>query len=89
MASAILEILSDEKDPDGHLRYAQWDYTDNSPAHLRSAQQQFETQRNRVRFLPLDLQENPERQGFGIGEYDVVVAGAVRLHPVLQQTMQY
>ncbi|RMJ25780.1 polyketide synthase [Aspergillus sp. HF37] len=76
MASAIAEILSDEKASDGRLRYAKWDYTDNSPARLRSAQQQFETQRNRMRFLPLDLQEHTERQGFELGEYDVVVADA-------------
>lgn len=77
MAQAIVEILSDLKKTHGCFRYTQWDYTDTSGACLRTAQHQFKAEGERMRFLPLNIEEDPEGQGFESGAYDVVVAGAV------------
>ncbi|KAM7211167.1 putative polyketide synthase [Rhypophila decipiens] len=65
-----------------HVRCASYDYTDISPFFFSSAQRQFCGAGNNelediLHFRKLDIEKDPETQGFDLGLYDVVVAGAV------------
>ncbi|CEL10219.1 hypothetical protein ASPCAL13343 [Aspergillus calidoustus] len=54
-------------------RYSQWDFTDISSSFFPQAQSQF-AGFERVRFMPLDIEKDPELQGFECGTYDLVAA---------------
>ncbi|KAL4914902.1 hypothetical protein BDW62DRAFT_134806 [Aspergillus aurantiobrunneus] len=58
-------------------RYAQWDYTDISRSFFGQAQDEFRQEGDRMRFSPLNIEQDPEAQGFECGTYDVVVASLV------------
>ncbi|KAL2793731.1 polyketide synthase [Aspergillus keveii] len=54
-------------------RYSKWDFTDISSSFFAQAQSQF-AGFDRVRFMPLDIEKDPEVQGFECGTYDLVAA---------------
>lgn len=58
-------------------RFRQYDFTDISPSFFADAQERYATCSNRMRFKILDIERDPEEQGFEPGSYDVVIAAAV------------
>ncbi|PLN79543.1 hypothetical protein BDW42DRAFT_172734 [Aspergillus taichungensis] len=54
--------------------YKQWDFTDLSSSFFPQAQHLFAAQGEKMRFMTLDIEQDPESQGFECGTYDVVVA---------------
>lgn len=61
-------------------QYAQWDFTDKSGSSLAGAQDKFHQEAGRVQFKLLDIEQDPEKQDFECGTYDIVVASMVRSH---------
>ncbi|RYP82964.1 hypothetical protein DL770_005477 [Monosporascus sp. CRB-9-2] len=55
-------------------RFARFDYTHVSPFFFTSAKEQFSDIGSKMRFRKLDIENDPERQGFESGSYDIVVA---------------
>ncbi|KAK4861763.1 hypothetical protein LT330_003798 [Penicillium expansum] len=58
-------------------QYAQWDFTDKLESSFAGAQDQFHQEAGRVQFKILDIEQDPEKQGFECGTYDIVVASMV------------
>ncbi|GFF87206.1 hypothetical protein IFM53868_05068 [Aspergillus udagawae] len=54
-------------------RYSQWDFTDISSSFFPQAQSLF-ADYERMRFMALDIEKDPEIQGFERGTYDLVAA---------------
>ncbi|KAL2818527.1 hypothetical protein BDW59DRAFT_165475 [Aspergillus cavernicola] len=54
-------------------RYSQLDFTDLSSSFFPQAQSLF-AEYERMRFMPLDIEKDPEIQGFECGTYDLVAA---------------
>ncbi|RAL14312.1 type I polyketide synthase [Aspergillus homomorphus CBS 101889] len=73
MTELCIQALS-SSDPEGSPRYAQWDYTDISSSFFPDAVSRFETEKQRMNFRVLDIEQDPEIQGFECGSYDLVVA---------------
>jgi hypothetical protein len=65
------------EDERGVPRYGQYDYTDISRSFFGPAQDLFADHGKRVNFKSLNIEEDPELQGFECGTYDVVVAASV------------
>jgi phospholipid N-methyltransferase len=59
-------------------RYIQWDFTDISSSFFPQAQSLF-ADYERMRFMPLDIEKDPEIQGYECGTYDLVAAYLVGL----------
>lgn len=64
-------------DESNERRYGQWDYTDISRSFFGDAQDEFCQEGDRMRFNTLNIEQDPEVQGFECGTYDVVVASLV------------
>lgn len=60
------------------LRCSQYVYTDISPGFFPAAEERFSKYSSRVIYKVLDIEKDPTLQGFGSGEYDVIVAASVR-----------
>lgn len=58
----------------GTARFSQYDYTDVSEAFFEKAQQKFSFTKRNMRFKVLDIELDPEDQGYEPGSYDLVVA---------------
>ncbi|RDW89980.1 type I polyketide synthase [Aspergillus mulundensis] len=58
-------------------RYSRWDYTDISRSFFGEAQDEFRGEGELMQFRTLDIEKDPEAQGFECGTYDVVVASLV------------
>ncbi|KAL4909664.1 hypothetical protein BDW74DRAFT_42311 [Aspergillus multicolor] len=58
-------------------RYSRWDYTDISRSFFGEAQDVFRDEGELMQFRTLDIEKEPEGQGFECGTYDVVVASLV------------
>ncbi|PYH87840.1 polyketide synthase [Aspergillus ellipticus CBS 707.79] len=54
--------------------YSQWDFTDISSSFFPNAQCHFAAEGQRMRYKILDVEQDPEVQGFECGTYDLVVA---------------
>lgn len=59
-------------------RYTRWDYTDISRSFFGKAATRFAEEGSRIQFKKLNIEEDPEEQGFEAGSYDMIVAGWVR-----------
>lgn len=71
--SVLLDSLKHGHEP----ALARYDFTDISSAFLHRAQTRFEPWSKVVRFEKLDIEQDPEPQGFECGYYDLVVAANV------------
>ncbi|KAF2802982.1 C-methyl transferase, partial [Mytilinidion resinicola] len=58
-------------------RYSRYDFTDISPSLVGAAQEEFGSTHPKTHFSRLDLEQDPENQGFELGTYDIVIAGNV------------
>ncbi|PKY05111.1 KR-domain-containing protein [Aspergillus campestris IBT 28561] len=67
-------LTTDDSGQTKPSRYRQWDFTDPSSSFLPQAQDLFAAQGERMRFMTLDIEQDPAIQGFECGTYDVVVA---------------
>jgi SAM-dependent methyltransferase len=79
LTDLCLKTLSTDSETGGMRvpRYSKWDFTDISSSFFAQAQSQF-AGFDRVRFMPLDIEKDPELQGFECGTYDLVAAYLVR-----------
>lgn len=74
----ILEALSRHgRFAGASARVSHYDFTDISPSFLAEAQERYAAHAGRMRFKTLDIERDPEEQGFELGSYDVVIAAAV------------
>ncbi|CAG8942939.1 unnamed protein product [Penicillium salamii] len=76
MTDVMIRMLGGA-DEESDRKYAQWDYTSISNSVFSSAQDRFRQEANKMTFKELDIEKDPEAQGFECGTYDVVVAGLV------------
>lgn len=66
-------------EPSATPRFGRYDYTDLSPFFFSLAKDKYRDQGARVQFNTLDIEKDPETQGFENGSYDVVVASGVSI----------
>ncbi len=79
MTDIMLRSLGRGDESCNERRYGQWDYTDISRSFFGDAQDEFRQEGDRMRFNTLNIEQDPEAQGFECGTYDVVVASLVCL----------
>jgi ubiquinone/menaquinone biosynthesis C-methylase UbiE len=78
MTVQIMKILAVHGENElGNPRYGQYDYTDISRSFFGPAQDQFVNHGKRLNFKALNIEKDPELQGFECGTYDIVVASSV------------
>ncbi len=70
-------LAADHQGRPATARFAQYDYTDVSPFFFETAEDQFRYLGPKIQFKKLDIDKDPEGQGFEAGSYDVIVAAAV------------
>ncbi|KAF2463891.1 reducing type I polyketide synthase [Lindgomyces ingoldianus] len=58
-------------------RFSQYDYTDISASFFESAKGMFETYAPKIRFKTFDVEQDPIKQGFQLGSYDLLIAANV------------
>ncbi|KAJ5588138.1 hypothetical protein N7537_010816 [Penicillium hordei] len=75
MTKVMLRTLGNTEN--SNPQYAQWDFTDKSGSSFASVQDQFHQEAGRMQFKLLDIEQDPEKQGFECGTYDIVVASMV------------
>lgn len=73
----FLRTLGRGQDESQTSRYAHWEYTDISRSFFGEAASQFAAEKDRMGFNTLDVEYDPEQQGFECGTYDMVVASLV------------
>lgn len=62
----------------GHFpMYGHWDFTDISSDSFSTAKEDFKRESGRMRFEILNIEDDPAKQGFECGTYDIVVASLV------------
>lgn len=66
-------------------RYRHYCFTDISPSFFANAQVRYAAHSSRMSFKILDIERDPEAQGFKLGSYDVVIAAAVGSFHVPQE----
>ncbi|KAI0913626.1 hypothetical protein F4823DRAFT_20589 [Ustulina deusta] len=78
MTRHILSALRGFEEQKGGSWFAEYTYTDLSPAFFEQAIEKFAPLGgDRLQFRQLDLERDPTEQGFSEGAYDVVIAGSV------------
>ncbi|KAL9095888.1 MAG: hypothetical protein Q9165_001885 [Trypethelium subeluteriae] len=71
-------------------RYQHYDYTDVSPFFFEKARSRFPEHLHRMRFKLFDVGEDPIKQGFETGTYDVVLAfGSIHITHDLAASIQH
>ena len=80
MTDHILQALSSNSSGKCHTSdFLQYDYTDISEAFFEDARQRYTSYGQTINFHILDIENDPEKQGFELGGYDLVVAGWVSI----------
>ncbi|OBT75234.1 Type I Iterative Polyketide synthase (PKS) [Pseudogymnoascus sp. 05NY08] len=69
----ILATLGEDNSDDGPLALS-YDFTDISSGVFESAKEKFKNWKNLVRYKKLDVEQDPLKQGFDEGSYDVIIA---------------
>lgn len=91
MTTHVLTTLQEREQRTGALSFAEYTYTDISPAFFERAMGRWPDLQGqgRLSFKTLDLDRDVEEQGFELGSYDIVVAACV-LHatPDLEATIR-
>ena len=67
----------------GTARFSWYDYTDISEGFFEKAQEKFASQKQRMRFRALNIENDPVDQGFVPGSYDLVVAASVSIRMIV------
>ena len=75
--NSILETLDFASEGATDPRFNLYTYTDISPAFFKDAKEQFSSYTSRMKFAVLDIEQDPLKQGFEMGAYDVIVCGLV------------
>ncbi|KAI1341943.1 hypothetical protein F5Y15DRAFT_406440 [Xylariaceae sp. FL0016] len=76
--SLVLDVLSRQGKSAGmSSRFSHYDFTDISPGFFSKAQERYVSHANQMHFKVLDIERDPEEQGFEPGSYDVIIAAAV------------
>ena len=74
----ILDILMRHGEGEhGAPRFGHYDFTDISPSFFEKARGTFKSSKDRMRFTTLDIEEDPLKQGYEAGTYDIIVASNV------------
>ncbi|KAI1088165.1 hypothetical protein F5B19DRAFT_472472 [Rostrohypoxylon terebratum] len=73
----VLSALQRLEENTGQCRFASYTYTDISPMFFESASSKLGDFQGRLQFKTLDLESDPEKQGYELGSYDLVIAGLV------------
>ncbi|RYP49220.1 hypothetical protein DL768_005037 [Monosporascus sp. mg162] len=77
MSRNVLTTLQALEQKTGSARFAEYTYTDISPAFFEAARSKFAEFADRLTFKKLDLERDPREEGFELGVYDMVIAGSV------------
>lgn len=77
MTGRVLGTLQEFEKASGGLKFSEYTYTDVSPAFLERAGKRWEALGERMVFKTFDMKVSPEKQGFDLGCYDMVIAGSV------------
>lgn len=87
----ILNILSQQgRHQKVTPRYESYSFTDISPSFFEEARTRFAHHGDRLSFNALDIEKNPEEQGFDLGKYDVVIAATmVHATATIDETLQH
>ncbi|KAK3937139.1 hypothetical protein QBC46DRAFT_294875 [Diplogelasinospora grovesii] len=85
MTSHVLSVLGEMETQSGGTRFAQYTYTDISPAFFEKARARFGEFADRMTFTAFDLERAAAEQGVEPGAYDLVIAGSV-LHATTNLT---
>jgi acyl transferase domain-containing protein/NADPH:quinone reductase-like Zn-dependent oxidoreductase len=90
--AAVLQALgpSDPSDEYSTPRFHEYAYTDISAGFFEKAKARFNDHASRLTFHTLDIEKEPQTQGFGDAKYDLIVASCV-LHATadIQQMLQH
>lgn len=71
-------LLGDDDDTDpSTARFSQYDYTDISEAFFEKARERFAPWGRKMAFKTLDIERDPEKQGYEVAGYDLIVAAWV------------
>ncbi|KAL8650013.1 MAG: hypothetical protein Q9210_004076, partial [Variospora velana] len=74
----ILDVLKHHGDKEaGWPRFAEYDFTDVSPAFFEAAREKFGNGLERMSFKTLDIEKDPLAQGYEEGTYDLIIAANV------------
>lgn len=74
----ILEALgAREQWSTGNLNCSRYFYTDISPAFFEAASDRYRRYGDKLEFKVLDIQDDPSKQGFELGTFDVIFAASV------------
>ncbi|TGJ85110.1 hypothetical protein E0Z10_g3631 [Xylaria hypoxylon] len=73
---ATLPIL-DALSTDDCQRFEHYDFTDISAGFFQAARERFDSWGETISYSTLDIEKDPEDQGFDLGSYDVIVAAQV------------
>ncbi|KAK7757127.1 hypothetical protein SLS62_000674 [Diatrype stigma] len=77
LTSHVLSTLQGIEGRTGGIAFAEYAYTDVSPAFFEKARERFASHQERMKFRTLDLEEDVTSQGYERETYDVVLAGSV------------
>ncbi|KAI9691977.1 MAG: polyketide synthase [Bogoriella megaspora] len=77
MTSHVISALQNLEREKGGARFAEYVYTDISPAFFEKAREKFVDVQDRLVFKTLDLERDVIEQGFEAESYDLVIAGNV------------
>lgn len=82
----ILNVLSGQNG--SHCRFSNYTFTDISTGFFEKAHEKFKSWLPVMKFAKLNIEEDPLKQGFKAGEFDVIIAANV-LHatPSMDQTL--
>ena len=71
--TSVLTALGTD-DSDGGPLATSYDFTDLSSGFFEAAQEKFKAWKNLIRYKKLDIEQDPLKQGFEGGSYDLIVA---------------
>ena len=73
----------------GAPRFGQYDFTDVSNSFLEAARESFSDETRHLNFKVLDIETDPEAQGFEAGRFDLLIAfGVLHIAKDLEATVQ-
>ncbi|RDA88663.1 hypothetical protein CP532_4032 [Ophiocordyceps camponoti-leonardi (nom. inval.)] len=77
MTRLVTRTLLDLEARTGQRRFAEYVYTDISPAFFEAARAEFSAFAERIAFRTFDVEQQPAEQSLEAGSFDIVIAGSV------------